>query len=204
MIQPAVRKAVIEEHGGKCAECGKSDGPLDVDHILAKCLGGSDHIGNLQPLCKRCHREKTRRDLRLMVDADGRYCRACGGPVMRKEGVVYVLPREDRPLFWYHNACDEVMRRAGENPPIHHRPMTDPVREELLNDYAAVDPTSFIPNRDLFEWHLMKCRENGRDSLTSLVFGQRVSAAFPSSRLVRHKIGGRHLWTRAGIARVKM
>jgi 5-methylcytosine-specific restriction protein A len=35
---------------------------LDVDHIKPLALGGEDVEGNVQPLCKRCHKTKTALD----------------------------------------------------------------------------------------------------------------------------------------------
>lgn len=34
----------------------------EVDHIIPKAAGGTDHINNLQAICKACHREKTARE----------------------------------------------------------------------------------------------------------------------------------------------
>lgn len=31
---------------------------IDVDHIIAKRLGGTDELYNLQPMCKHCNRSK--------------------------------------------------------------------------------------------------------------------------------------------------
>lgn len=41
----------------KCVICGK-EGPLEVDHIFPKSKGGSDHILNLQYLCRKCNAKK--------------------------------------------------------------------------------------------------------------------------------------------------
>lgn len=61
-------KALMErllEFEGKCPECEfKVGGPagLEWDHIIPLELGGDDEIDNLQPLCRPCHRAKTRKD----------------------------------------------------------------------------------------------------------------------------------------------
>ena len=43
-----------------CVRCGgkfrKSD--IDVDHIIPQKYGGSDHLHNLQCMCKHCNRSK--------------------------------------------------------------------------------------------------------------------------------------------------
>lgn len=49
-----------------CVCCLSSDHHLTKDHILEICFGGSDSIGNLQPLCRKCNssRRTGMRDLR--------------------------------------------------------------------------------------------------------------------------------------------
>jgi heat shock protein HspQ len=58
-------KAMIDKVKAKsnnvCRLCS-SDGDLEIDHIKPLCKGGSNHISNLQALCKGCHREKTQRE----------------------------------------------------------------------------------------------------------------------------------------------
>ena len=47
----------------RCASCGgwfpKSE--IDVDHRVAKRLGGTDDLWNLQSMCKHCNRSKRER-----------------------------------------------------------------------------------------------------------------------------------------------
>ena len=56
-IPAKVRKAVYEKYGGRCAYCGKPLEPrqMRVDHIAAKCFGGSDDLENLYPSCTDCN-----------------------------------------------------------------------------------------------------------------------------------------------------
>lgn len=54
-ISKSVREKIIGT--GKCVACGTSK-DLSVDHIIPVALGGSDHIRNLQCLCRRCNSSK--------------------------------------------------------------------------------------------------------------------------------------------------
>lgn len=44
-------------YGHRCLACGGS-GTLSVDHVMPISLGGSNDIGNIQPLCLRCNLRK--------------------------------------------------------------------------------------------------------------------------------------------------
>ena len=50
--------------GAECAHCLRFFLPswLDVDHIKPLALGGEDVEGNVQALCKSCHKTKTAMD----------------------------------------------------------------------------------------------------------------------------------------------
>lgn len=43
---------------GQCARCGSREYRTEKDHVMPLCLGGSDGIENLQPVCARCNAAK--------------------------------------------------------------------------------------------------------------------------------------------------
>lgn len=51
------RRAVISRDGEECARCGTSK-KLTIDHIIPRCLGGTNEISNLQLLCRACNSAK--------------------------------------------------------------------------------------------------------------------------------------------------
>lgn len=57
-----VRARVLRRDKGLCQACLAQDRyrpASDVDHITSKALGGTDDEGNLQSLCRDCHKAKT-------------------------------------------------------------------------------------------------------------------------------------------------
>ena len=53
----AMRQAVWERDGGRCARCGAQQ-DLQYDHIIPLSRGGADTADNLQLLCAPCARAK--------------------------------------------------------------------------------------------------------------------------------------------------
>ncbi len=60
MISKAKRQEVFDKSDGRCAYCGYpiTRNTFQVDHIIAKCMRGSDSISNLYPSCRRCNNYK--------------------------------------------------------------------------------------------------------------------------------------------------
>lgn len=50
-------KGAIKSRDQQCLKCGSQDN-LQIDHIMPVCLGGHNHIDNLQVLCLKCNSEK--------------------------------------------------------------------------------------------------------------------------------------------------
>lgn len=64
--QKAIEKhQLYREQGGRCAGCAKSfeRRNLELDHVVPRSKGGSDHGENLQLLCSDCNRRKGNRPM---------------------------------------------------------------------------------------------------------------------------------------------
>ena len=62
------RKLLYGEQGGDCNGCGTHFAPqhLEVDHIIARRQGGTNHLENLQLLCGSCNRIKGDRGMEYL------------------------------------------------------------------------------------------------------------------------------------------
>ena len=56
-----VREYLLEKWGRRCAYCGKTDVPLQVEHIVPKTRGGTNRISNLALACEPCNQRKGKR-----------------------------------------------------------------------------------------------------------------------------------------------
>ena len=65
---PANRKRLYGEQEGNCAGCAEhfESRHLEVDHIISRGKGGTDHIENLQLLCANCNRIKGDRGMEYL------------------------------------------------------------------------------------------------------------------------------------------
>nr|WP_162688709.1 MULTISPECIES: HNH endonuclease signature motif containing protein [unclassified Streptomyces] len=59
-----LRRIVRKAGRWKCVRCGRHvlASAIDIDHVQPLALGGTDTDGNVQSLCRPCHRLKTRED----------------------------------------------------------------------------------------------------------------------------------------------
>jgi len=48
-------------YGNRCLCCGRDDVPLTADHVIPVTKGGTNDIGNMQPLCTSCNSRKHNR-----------------------------------------------------------------------------------------------------------------------------------------------
>jgi len=57
------RKNVLTRDDNRCQYCGTMRGPMTVDHVVPKTMGGMDHWENLVCSCGRCNNRKGDRTL---------------------------------------------------------------------------------------------------------------------------------------------
>jgi 5-methylcytosine-specific restriction endonuclease McrA len=62
-----VREYLLEKWGRKCAYCGKSGIPLQVEHIRPKSKQGSDRVSNLTLACESCNQAKGDQDIQVYL-----------------------------------------------------------------------------------------------------------------------------------------
>jgi len=53
-----VREYLLEKFNRKCCYCGKTDIPLEIEHITPKSRGGSNRVSNLCLACRPCNQRK--------------------------------------------------------------------------------------------------------------------------------------------------
>lgn len=53
-----VREYLLEKFGHQCVYCGKSDVPLEIEHVIPRSQHGSDRISNLVISCRSCNEKK--------------------------------------------------------------------------------------------------------------------------------------------------
>lgn len=53
-----VKEYLLEKWGRKCAYCGRTGIPLEIEHIVPKSRGGTDRVSNLTLACHECNQKK--------------------------------------------------------------------------------------------------------------------------------------------------
>jgi len=62
-VSETKKKFVASQQGWKCKHCGETlNATFEVDHVQALQFGGTNHVSNLEALCRNCHGKKTMMD----------------------------------------------------------------------------------------------------------------------------------------------
>jgi len=62
-----VREYLLEKWHRQCAYCGKSEVPLQVEHIQPKAKGGTDQVSNLCLACEKCNSAKGTQEIAVFL-----------------------------------------------------------------------------------------------------------------------------------------
>jgi 5-methylcytosine-specific restriction endonuclease McrA len=69
-----LRAVILKRDEGLCQAClraGRTTVATQVDHVIPKAAGGTDDPSNLRALCRPCHEEKSRREMRDPLGGEG-------------------------------------------------------------------------------------------------------------------------------------
>ena len=58
---PLTKRNILRRDGHRCQYCGTTQGPMTVDHVIPKDMGGKDTWENLVCCCVRCNNRKGNR-----------------------------------------------------------------------------------------------------------------------------------------------
>jgi hypothetical protein len=59
-VSETKKKYVASKQNWKCKGCGNQlDATFEVDHVMELQHGGSNHVSNLEAVCRNCHGQKT-------------------------------------------------------------------------------------------------------------------------------------------------
>ena len=62
-----LREYLLEKWHRQCAYCGKSEVPLQVEHIQPKARGGTNRVSNLCLACEKCNQKKGTKDIEVFL-----------------------------------------------------------------------------------------------------------------------------------------
>ena len=59
-VSETKKKYVASQQNWKCKKCNNQlNATFEVDHVIELNAGGSNHVSNLEALCRECHGKKT-------------------------------------------------------------------------------------------------------------------------------------------------
>jgi hypothetical protein len=59
LFQRSLREYLLEQWHGTCAYCGRSEGRMEIDHLVPRSKGGTNSLGNFVLACATCNGKKT-------------------------------------------------------------------------------------------------------------------------------------------------
>ena len=65
-----LKQRILADQGGLCLACRCVLDASEIDHVIPLALGGGNERRNLAALCRTCHRDKTKLDLKRIAKAD--------------------------------------------------------------------------------------------------------------------------------------
>jgi len=63
----SAKEYLLEKYKRSCCYCGKTDVPLEVEHVIPKSKGGSNRISNLVLSCRKCNERKDNKSIEVFL-----------------------------------------------------------------------------------------------------------------------------------------
>jgi 5-methylcytosine-specific restriction protein A len=96
-ISTKTRKAFFETKGGVCSLCTGTIDPVkeawEIEHVIPLAMGGVDEASNWELAHAKCHKAKTRNDMKNLGKAKRREAKHTGTKAPAKAG----FPKRDKP-----------------------------------------------------------------------------------------------------------
>lgn len=98
------RRQVYDKFGGHCAYCGKEIAykEMQIDHVEAQYLGGSDDVNNLMPACRACNFRKQTFSVEQFRQEIKKQCDNLCKTFQARMSLSYgLIERIDKPIIFY-------------------------------------------------------------------------------------------------------
>ncbi len=79
-VPAKIKKALIKEAGGKCANPGCPHALTEIHHIKERCVYKTHDQSHMIAICPNCHDAVTRGGLRMPAVTDSSLCRGSSQP----------------------------------------------------------------------------------------------------------------------------
>lgn len=119
-IPNAVKIEVFALSDGQCQQDGCERVGKEYDHITPQALGGDNSAGNVQLLCRKCHKAKTRGDAARVTRADrqgGRIGQYAKRAKAKAKGTHRAIPgpgfQTNKDAPFKRKMSGEIVRRKG-------------------------------------------------------------------------------------------
>jgi len=95
-----IKAVAFKRADGKCEKCKAvlKTREGEVDHILPDALGGEPILANAQVLCRVCHKEKTKGDVRRVRKSDRQRDKNTGAVKPKGSIPTRPKPRKQKPV----------------------------------------------------------------------------------------------------------
>lgn len=153
-----VREYLLEKWHRKCAYCGKTGTPLEIEHIVPKSRGGSNRVSNLTIACHTCNQAKGKQTAeefghpKIQAKAKKTLKAAAFMNIVRKKLVAILDSHTTYGYVTKHNRIKLGLEKSHINDAFVIAGGTNQIRSE----YVHISKQVRRQNRSLYKANLLK------------------------------------------------